>query len=167
MFAVEEVFEIPADLVHGGVLVEVVFFEDNAAFAFDFGGRESWVQEEVTEDVEGEFSFWSLDFDVIARVFFAGEGVEFAAYGVNGFSDAAGRRKFLAAFEEHVFKEVAEAALLRSFVAAASAGEDEAGEGGSAREVFGDDWEARIKHKLVFSFQLSAISLSYVVYRMK
>ena len=78
------------DEVVGVVLVHLDLFEDDAALAGDVLGGEDRVEDEVGEDVEGGGDVLVEDLDVEADGFFAGEGVEVAADGVDLAGDALG-----------------------------------------------------------------------------
>ena len=98
----------------GGLFAGVVFdggefFEDDAAFAFDFFFEAGGVLDHVEEEVEAAFGEFGGDFAVVDGHFAVGGGVDGAADGVDFEGDVAGGGAALGAFEADVFEEVGDA----------------------------------------------------------
>ncbi len=143
--AEHHLFEVPARAVHGRVFVHAFFFDDHAALLVDLVRREAGVQEHVAQDVARQFGLRVRDLHVVAGVFLARERVEVAADAFDGRADLLGVHVFLAALEEHVFQEVADAALGVRFVARTRAAEDEDRDGFRAVDRGGEDAEAGLE----------------------
>ena len=124
MVGPESLREELVDEVVRRVLHHLDLFDDNFLFALDVFRAERRVHHDVGEDVDGEREVFVEDFDVVARVFLGGEGVELAADRVDRLRDVF-RRPRRRALEEHVLDEVRDAAALRRLVPR-SAGEPDA-----------------------------------------
>ena len=145
---VEEFFEEIFDEPHRIIKIHIDFFNDDAAFAFDFFAVEEGVIKHVTDYINGSIHVVTGDFDVVAGVFFAGESIEFSADLVEFTGDGVGIRTLGGAFEEHVFKEVGQAALLASFVFGTGGDHGEDGGGFAAFNRGGDEGEAAIELRM-------------------
>ena len=75
----------------GIVFVDLDLFENDAAFALDFGGSEDGIEHQVGEHVERDGHVVGERLDVEADGLFAGEGVEVAADGVHFAGDVQAR----------------------------------------------------------------------------
>ena len=102
------------DEVVGVVFVHLDLFEDDALFLGDVFGGEGGVEDEVGEEVEGGGDVFVEDLDVEADGFFAGEGVEVAADGVDFAGELLGGAGG-GALEDHVLDEVGDAVDGRGF----------------------------------------------------
>ena len=124
----------------GVVFVHFDFFEDDAAFALDVGVGEGGVEDEVTEDVEGDGGVVGEGLDGETDGFLAGVGVEVAANGVHFAGDVLGGA-VAGALEEHVLDEVGDAVDRGVFIAGAGFDPDAHGDGAEVLHAFGEDGE--------------------------
>ena len=125
----------------GIVFVDLDFFKDDAALAFDFGRGEDGIENQVGENVERDGHVVSERLDVEADGFFAGESVEVAADGVHFAGDVqrgAGTR----AFEDHVFHEVGDAVDFGGFAAGTGFDPDAHGDGAEMFHALGENNQA-------------------------
>ncbi len=113
LVAVEKLVVDAADVVARSVEVHVHLLDDHALLAVDLLRVELRVPEHVGEDVERDRPVLARAADVVARVLLAREGVELAADPVDLVADVARGRPVLRALEEHVLREVGDAARLR------------------------------------------------------
>ena len=107
----------------------------------DVVGREGGVEDEVGEQVEGGGDVFVEDLDVEADGFFAGEGVEVAADGVDFAGELLGGAGG-GALEDHVLEEVGDAVDGERLVARAGVDPDAHGDGAEVRHLLGEDEEA-------------------------
>ena len=114
MVAVEELVVDAADEVARRVEVHVHLLDDDALLALDLLGVEPRVADHVDEHVERDVAGAGGALDVVARVLLAGEGVELAADPVDLGRDVTRGRPPLGALEEHVLREVGDAADRRA-----------------------------------------------------
>ena len=115
MVGPESLREELVDEVVRHVLDHLDLFDHDLLLALDIVGCERRVPYDVGEDVDGEREVFVEDFDVVARVFLGGEGVELAADRVDRLRDVF-RRPRCRALEEHVLDEMRDAAALRRLV---------------------------------------------------
>ena len=115
-------------MVHRRVEIHIVFLQNHAALFFDFLRREFRIHEHVGQNCEGGVGVRSGDFHEIARVFFPGEGIKFAADRVDRLRNFARVFEFFAAFEKHVLEKMRKSVPLPRLVSTARAGEHERGD---------------------------------------
>ena len=140
----------------GIVLVDLDLFEDDAAFALDFGGGEDGIEHQVGEDVERDGHVVGERLDVEADGLLAGEGVEVAADGVHFAGDVLGGAG-AGALEDHVLDEVGDAVDFGSFAAGAGLDPDAHGHGAEMVHALGEHDQA------VGQYGTAKISLSVIV----
>ncbi len=116
------------DVVARRVVVHVHLLEDHALLALELLGVELRVAQHVDEDVERGVALLARAADVVARVLLRGERVELAADLVDLHREVTGRRAALRSLEEHVLREVGDAAVGRALVARAGGEHDVAGD---------------------------------------
>ncbi len=129
------------DEVVGIVFVHLDLFEDDALFLGDVFGGEGGVEDEVGEEVEGGGDVFVEDLEVEADGFFAGEGVEVAADGVDFAGELLGGARG-GALEDHVLDEVGDAVDGGGLVAGAGVDPDAHGDGAEVGHALGEDEEA-------------------------
>ena len=103
-----------ADVVARRVVVHVHLLEDHALLALELLGVELRVAEHVDEHVERGVALLARAADVVARVLLRGERVELAADLVDLHREVARSRAALRPLEEHVLREVGDAAVRRA-----------------------------------------------------
>jgi len=123
------------DQIVGRVLDHLDLFEDDALLLRDFARRERRPHQHVAEQIDRRRQVLVEDFDVVARIFLRGEGVELAADRVDRLRDLL-RRPRRRALEEHVFDEVRDAAFLVRLVPRA------------ARQPQSDRHRSDVRHRL-------------------
>ena len=98
------------------VLIHLDLFQNHALFAGNVLGIESWIEDQVAQNVDGNRQMLIQDFNVEADGFFAGEGVHVAADGIHLAGNVT-RRACLGPFKDHVLGEVRNAIQLRRLIA--------------------------------------------------
>jgi hypothetical protein len=124
----------------GTVLVHLDFLEDDAALAGNFFRGENRIEDEVGENIESGRDVLVEHLDVEADGFFAGEGVEIAADGVDFAGDAL-RGARLGALEDHVLDKVRDAVELGNLMTGANAHPHPHGDGADMLHALGEDDE--------------------------
>ena len=116
------------DVVARRVHVHVHLFDDHALLALDLVGIELRVAQHVHEHVERHVALLARAADVVAGVLLRGERVELAADLVDLHRQVARSRALLRSLEEHVLREMRDAAVSRVLVAGARGQHDVAGD---------------------------------------
>ena len=109
--------------------------------AGDVFGGEGGVEDEVGEKVKCWCNIFVQNFDIEADGFFAGEGVEIAADGVDLAGELLGGARG-GALEDHVLDEVGDAVEGGGLVARAGGDPDAHGDGADVGDGFGEDEQA-------------------------
>ena len=82
------------------------------------------MEEHVTQDIAGGLEMRTGDFDVVARILLAREGIELSSERVDGRAYIFGGRIFFTSFEEHMFEEVADSPFALIFISRSRSHED-------------------------------------------
>ena len=134
----ERFVEHVVDVLIGRILDHVDLLDDHLAFFFQLSGRESGIQVEIEEQVQGDGEVLGQDFGIKARELLAGEGVEDPPHGVDLLGDLAGGPAFRP-LEEHVLDKVSDPVLFPILIPRARVNPDSHGDGMNAGDLFGDD----------------------------
>src|SRR5205807_8546618 len=118
--------------------------EDYTAFAGDVGGIEYGIEDQVTENVEGDGHVFVENLDVEADTLFGGEGVHVAADGIHLAGDLFGGA-VLGPFEDHVLDGTGDAVRFRVFVARSGLQPDADRGGANMLHLLGDNGEADVQ----------------------
>ena len=116
------------DIVARRVDVHVHLFDDHALLALELLRIELRVAQHVDEHVERHVALLARAADVVARVLLGGERVELAADLVDLHRQVARSRTPLRSLEEHVLREMRDAAVAGILVAGACGQHDVAGD---------------------------------------